>query len=524
MALSSADFNLTFDYSSSPKVFILQDTSDYAGASVSTTVATGCITNITAPDGTTIYANSDHTEPDIDADVSLINNSISLPLMGDGSVQQGAYSVTYQVRISGASIDVAYDVTKTKTYTLNYSPVSLSIGGTVDCNIPRITGTDNTSYTTGGVAPTVLRDFRIVYPAVANTSDVTGTTSTISTTSVYVVKNSILVYNLTLSSTLTYSMGSGIYIKDLLTCTHKLDVQCDPNLCDVYCGLWKLWNTWTNAKGTTYGNDALTKLQKAISIMSLAKQAIECGKQTHVSAYLADIRALGDFNDDCGCSEGTPVLLTGLAGIVANIIVEAGNGVTVTEVESGGQTTYTVSLQTALYNKLNNMSVLDFAAGTGITISSSTAADGTVTYTITNSATTDNPDSFFYELQIVSNKTAGLVPTLTAVKSKKYGSVFTTSGVSIVNNNASTYTIWETSPNSFTLSSFKATSGDTTPIYPYVQVVSGIEFDVTITSYGTDSVTFSLIERANPGWATYGKAVFLDDNITSHTIIIKLDA
>jgi hypothetical protein len=534
MSLSAVSFNLTFDFSSSPKVFIIEDTTDYAGAAVSKTVANGVLT-ITGPDGSTIYNNTNFNDPDIDCDVSLTNSAIQLPLMGDGSVMQGSYTVTYTVRIAGASIASAYEVSDSKTYSLNYlSGVNVSLSLTMNCNKPLLTSTDTTDYTYLGVTPTITRDHRIQYPQVANTAEIQGgNATTVTTSTVYVVKNTPLTYTSTVSSTLIYSMGGGVYIKNLVSGATAAQIACDPNLCDIYCGLHAAWDRYINYKGTQRGADELNKIVKMTSVAQLAAQAIECGKSDDVPAYLAEIKAIGGFDDDCGCGcdDSAPTLVQGLGGGTANIVVEAGNGISVTSTTAGGQTTYTVALSTTLLNKINAMSPIAFAEGTGIDITSSTASDGTITYTITNSAATDNPDLMAVNVGITFNGKSSTVPTLSVVSSKIYGDLF--NAPTLANDNGGSYNDWASLPVAFTLSNIF--SGSATSYYPTIEVVEstilgasstkandGQRLTARIIDFNTSDIKFTLQTPDGSGYAQSG-AVF-DGGFLSATIIVKFMA
>ena len=125
MALSTIDFNTTFDYTASPKVLGFEDTVDYSGQSVNISNATGVI-KVVNPAGDTVYNNTNHSTPDINPSVSRLNTTtIPIPLMANGSVMQGEYSFTYTVRYTDNTLAQSYDVVYTKTFTLNYTSPSI---------------------------------------------------------------------------------------------------------------------------------------------------------------------------------------------------------------------------------------------------------------------------------------------------------------------------------------------------------------------------------------------------------------
>jgi hypothetical protein len=78
MALTTVSFQTTFQYDQSPKTFKFVDDTDYAGQSVPLANVTG-VFKIVDPLGNTIYNNTNHSAPDINPAVSLIN-SITIAL------------------------------------------------------------------------------------------------------------------------------------------------------------------------------------------------------------------------------------------------------------------------------------------------------------------------------------------------------------------------------------------------------------------------------------------------------------
>jgi len=451
MALSTVNFKVTFDYAASTKEFDFEDTTDYSGQGVSKAVAAG-VFKIVAPDGSVVYNNTNFGSPDIDPDTSLTFSGVPLPLMGDGSVMQGDYVFTYTVQVAGGSISQSYTVPRSKTVTLNYSEPTIDLDITVDCNLPLLTSTDNTSYAVNGITPTInSRDHRIQYPAVANKAEIDGGDSkTVTTSTVYVVKNQNLQYTSTITTLVTYSLGGDAFIYDSISGATRADVACDPNLCDVYCGIHTLWDKLQAAKGTAREEVLREKFEYVCAIAFAASQAIRCGKSADVSEYLVQIKKIGQFDDGCGCSNGEPVLVQGLNGNGQTFVVDAGGGIDVTVVTAGGTTTYTVELEPALLTKLNNSYNTTVSAGSGITVTETTDASGNKNYEVANTLSISTPDILTFDVTITMNP--GKVPTVTINDSKVYGNVFSSGGLSVDNNN--TGSSWGTSANSFQVSGF----------------------------------------------------------------------
>jgi hypothetical protein len=145
MSLTSTNFNISFNLSVSPQPeFILTDVTDYSAQSVAIADITGNL-KITAPSGV-VYNGTN----DIVGSSSRINGTtILVPLLSGGTPEVGLYSFEYTVTEAGTG-DTAV---LTKTFNYQYATPSMSVGATVDCLSPRLTGSDNTNYLSGSVSP-----------------------------------------------------------------------------------------------------------------------------------------------------------------------------------------------------------------------------------------------------------------------------------------------------------------------------------------------------------------------------------
>lgn len=491
MALSTIDFNTTFDYTASPKVLGFEDTVDYSGQSVNISNATGVI-KVVNPAGDTVYNNTNHSTPDINPSVSRLNTTtIPIPLMANGSVMQGEYSFTYTVRYTDNTLAQSYDVVYTKTFTLNYTSPSIDIEMEVDCILPLLSATDDTSYTVNYVTPTITRDFEIQYPGSVGIAPVTGTAQELTTSVVYVISGTPLQYSSSLTSTLSYNFGDGFYVSDEITGNAYIDVLCDSNLCDVYCALRAQYRRWQNVKGTiTREHEELSKFNVMMSIAQLIASAIKCGNTDDISGYVTQLKQIGNFDDcNCGDSNGEPTLVTGL-GSSSTVVVEAGSGITVATATGGGVTTYTISLTSAYLNKLNNAYNTVVSAGSGISIAVATATDGTKTYTVTNTQLQPNSLDQIFSITLAS----GSLPVIASESSLVTGTTLKAS--TLAADNDGSVSDWQVNNSFFTINDFFSSSASA--YYPDVEIIYSLKTGFSLTPYArpynVDIVSYSATE------------------------------
>jgi len=475
MALTTVDFDGKFRYDLSTKQVTFTDTTDYVSQSIDPADVTIVVKAETAGGGI-FYNNTNHGSPDIDPDVSLNSTiTIPLPLDGSGNPLQDAYTFTLEWQETSG---VPYEVTKVKTETLNYSSPTVDISMEVDCITPRLTATDDSDYTVGGITPSIVRAFAIHYPPSVPTADVTGTGSSVYTATFYTVTDSTVEHSSSLTSTLTYDLTDGIYIIDSVTGSEVIQVSCDGDLCDVYCCIRSLWNRYQNAKGNNNNVLATKELAKFHQVTSLAEMigtALRCGKSTHISGYVTEILKIAECDAGCSCGDGTPQLVTGLGAGNSDVTVAAGTGVSVNLAGSE----YTVSLSSVNINKLASTYNTVVAAGTNISSVSSasvTAGDVTTT-TYTVNATDTVVESLFVE--VLLSFPTGAVPTYSLTSKKLYGTTFTdsiTDNLGIlpfldVENDGSVGD-WQNNYTSIIVQNFF--SGSSTDYYPEIAVVEEV--------------------------------------------------
>lgn len=490
MALTTVSFTIDFDYSASPKVFKLTDTTDYAGQSVSTSDANGIFT-ITGPAGT-VYSNTSYASPDIDVDSSTTFNTVNLPLDASGDVLEGSYTFAYSVKDDNTG-DI---VTQTETITHDFTSPTITLTLEFDAGTPYLKSTDTTSYDVNGVTPTKTYSHVLKYPASTGVADLTGTAQILSTNTVYTQRNVPLQYFSVMTTALVYSF-TGYTVTDSVTGTAYALVEVDPNLCDIYCGLHTAYNSMVDAgPGTQKFRSLLEDFNYMMSIAQLASIAIDCGRTQDLASYMSKIRAIGSFTSSCDCADDQPVLITGVGASGNSVVVAAGTRLSVSSSTVGSTTTYTVSLDAATDAILSSIENNTLAStGTGISVASATSG-GVKTYTVNSTIT--EPELMFTLVTLDSN--SGSAPTI-GVSSKVYGNP---AGETLQNPTIALETAsaaaWSSYPIGFTVSDFFV-SGSAT-YYPSIEIVTitgahedSVKLIPNITSIGSTSFEFNI---ANP--------------------------
>jgi len=533
MALTTVTYSSYFDYGSATKQIKFTDSTNYASQG---TVAANVtvVAKVESPSGV-FYNNINHGAPDIDPNVSLDSvNTIALPLDGSGLPEQGLYTIT----LTYQDLVVPATVVDVKTFTLDYASPTVDIDMTVDCVTPLLTAIDDTSYTVNSVAPTVTRAFSIHYPPSTPTADETGTAATLSTSVFYTVADSTIEHSSSLTSTLSYlyDVDDLIYVTDIVTGSHVVQVACDGDICDIYCCLRSQWNRYTAAKST---NSALAQKELAIfsqitNLASMVGNAVLCAKTTHVADYVAEILLLANCDAGCSCDDGTPQIVTGLALNGNTVVVDAGTGVAVSTATGGGVTTYTVALSSVNINKLASTYNSVVTAGTNVdSVASTSVTVGdvtTTTYTVNVASVV--PEEVLAKVKFVMNSAA--VPTITIENQKEYGTTFDTlvqTALSefVLNNNVASFSDWTTKSTDFTIGNFF--SGGAVDYYPEVKEVNIVKpTSGTATSWvkdiSVDIITMSASEFGLRFTDKNGNPVngLHLQNYTSFELIFKIKA
>ena len=457
MPLTTVAFNTTFQFEAGPpKTFQFEDTTDYAGQGVALADVTG-ILKIISPDGLTFYNNISHATPDIDPDVSLFNaNAITLPLLGDGTVQQGDYIITYEVQDTSGT---PFEVSLQKTLDLQYVSPVVDLDMTADCIIPLLDSTDNTPYTVGGVTPVIVRDHRIQFPASTNTPEVTGTGKVLSTNTLFSLANQSLQHSSSITSTLTYTFAFDFIVTDSVSGNGFIDVTCDAQLCDLYCCIRAEFNRFLDAIGVNQVQQNLhfANWQEMIGIAEQIRIAQDCGKGSDIPALVDRVLKLGNCEAGCGCDDGEPQLVTGLGGGSGITVVDSGGvPIIVTPVINGNTTTYTVSLEASFVSKVNGLFNTTLTAGANVTITPTIDGSGNIDYLVDFTPAEAVPDILSFKHLITIND-QGTIPVFTVDALSRSGSAFDL-GVSVDNDNGGT-PAWLGNNTQFTIKNIWSNQG-----------------------------------------------------------------
>lgn len=407
--MATISFDTTFNLTTaSPEVSFL-DTTDWAGQGIATSDVRG-VFKIVAPSGITVYNNTDYTNSgcDIQTNVSLVSQqTIPLPLGGDGLVEAGNYVITYSVYDSNL---LTYS-TKVNTYTYEYVTPEICISQTVDCISPLFTSTDITEYDVEGITPTKTITHTIYYPNGSSGagSPLVAATAVLATGVFY---NGVQTSEI--ESSLTYVFSDGLIVLDQISGSKDIKVDC-TFICSIYCCIRALEQQVMAAKGVNdkVYNVLSNTFQQVMAFAALAKLAIECGKSDDVNCYLNEIKDLANCTDDCSCSGDEPDRVSGLGGLITSTVVQSGGvPIIVTPVVVGNVTTYTVSLSSSFVNTVNSLYNTELLPGTYIYSIPNSTAGLTKTFTINaEGVTVTNGDNISITTTVTNETTDYLVAT-----------------------------------------------------------------------------------------------------------------
>lgn len=385
-------FSTKFNVVPTTAKFVLTDLTPYAVEGIALTDVKG-VFKIEGPSGI-IYNNTNFGAPDITANVSLIFDTVSLPLDTDGKILKGTYTITYTVRIAGGVQPGDYTSIDTSYYC--YVAPSGDVEVTNSVRLAKVTSKDLTSYPIDGVMPTLTRTHTLYYPATLALSPTVSSNAEIQLSYPNVYTGT---YSGKISTVASYVFSDGLIVDYLITAVDETIVD-NKTLCDIYCGIKNLTNEMLTARSTGDFGKA-DKIQETLSLVSILFQlyddAITCGKEDDATNWLNQIIAIANITVGCGCTGDEPTLVIpeGGGGSGDDVVVN-GDSSFGTEVSSntvGTTTTYTVRL-TQAYKELiqsalqsQDLSVSAFrAAGIpeearGILVTPLTSGGGTISLT-----------------------------------------------------------------------------------------------------------------------------------------------
>lgn len=260
------------------------------------------IISITQPDGISI--DGDFADPDIySSGGELVQAEKELRLSDDDTLQNGVYSITYTINVTG------YDTTQlTKTFTLDYTAPSLVITNLIDVFTPSIQCVDATIYTQSGFTTTST-----VRAWSADISYVVSSVQTVTSTQLlfdmdYNDEYYDAHYAIDLSVTVTYTMtGSYTWVSiiDLLEGEAQIDAYTPPTLAELAESLNTMYSeiqagTWCGCNcGCDPDYEAWTRAESLYqNIVVNGQNGDTTGLETKVDQLLKIFNCSGVLNRD----------------------------------------------------------------------------------------------------------------------------------------------------------------------------------------------------------------------------------
>jgi hypothetical protein len=351
---------------------------------------------------------------------NTIATPVDLPVNASDEVVSGQYKFTYNVK-EGAGATITNIVVVDATF----SSVNGNMTSVVNLTptAPSITVTDTTNYVVQNVTPTGTPQITLYYPAdaaasptVVNASQLVANAfytgeqiAKLSSTKIWDYSNKLV------SSTFTSGYFT-LLISDLVTDRIQINVEADNNLCAIFCCLKDFAAKILAAKSnpTTYKHYVDIAGQVAFFYNSIAS-AYECSKTENVNLWIEEIRNLVGCTDDCGCTDGAPILITAIPeAVTASLTVTDGvntvtsantltfSGATVSG--SGGDATITIE------GGGGSGTVTEVTANAPLSV-----ATGTTTPDLTIEQATTSTDGYLSstDWNTFNNKGAGTVTEVT---------------------------------------------------------------------------------------------------------------
>ena len=217
-----------------------------------------------------------------------------------------------------AAVDY-YEVIKDFTYCLTKPEVDIDY--VVDCDTPKLTSSDNTSYAATNnsksiAASSVTRTHTLTPPVGSGITPITASTSSIVVTNVWTN-----VWQTTISTDVVWEVEKWsttdttiwYYISGTVKGADSADVQCENCGCEINDCFEFLYNKWIAALATnpTEERELREALIKAISNWSMYRQAQSCGDST--TTYCDALKGIFSYYD-CTCGEDTDAATKQITG------------------------------------------------------------------------------------------------------------------------------------------------------------------------------------------------------------------
>ncbi len=384
-------FTTKFNVVPATPKFVLTDLSPYGTEGITLSNVKG-VFKIEGPTGI-IYNNTNFVAPDITGNISLVFNTVSLPLDTNGAIINGDYKITYTVQIAGGVQPGTYSFIDSSNYC--YVAPTGKIKVTNSVRLATVTSSDLTTYAISGVNPTLTRTHTLYYPSALVLSPLAGSTAQLNLAYPNVYSGT---YTGKLSTIASYVFTDGLIVDYLVSDVDESIVD-GSTLCDIYCGLKNLTNDFIKAENEADFGKA-GKLQDTLStvgfLLELYDQALVCGKPDDATTWLNEVIKIAGITVGCGCDGDESVQIIpigGGSGSTAVVVGDSSFGTQVAANTVGSTTTYTVRLTDAYKTLIlgalqsQDLSVTAFrAAGIpeearGVQVTTLTAGGATVSLT-----------------------------------------------------------------------------------------------------------------------------------------------
>jgi hypothetical protein len=349
MAIANAlSFTAKFDRdvdSATYNKFVLTDDTDYATEGIALANVVG-FWQITYPDGT--VRTGSFAAPDITANVSLVFNTLALPVDSANEIQNGTYSFIYNIRVGGGVqpgdyATSAFSITTTTPY--DDIPTAPTIGFESDCFYGTIEASDDTDYGVWSISTQVMS----VYPPPS-----LGLPT-------YTVAAGSLTYNFAYTGGYETEVDTlMIYAAGIFTLTYRLKgsiyevINCDINLCSLYGCVEAFFEKVRTMAGNRLGKTTIPPIvmESYLSVMEYLARfqyAVRCQETadaTELYAQLKDILSKNGCSCGCDADDDTPQPFEPICNAAnSQIYVTTTSGAHLTSSAStvGNTTTYTVT-------------------------------------------------------------------------------------------------------------------------------------------------------------------------------------
>ena len=373
------------------------------------------------------------------------------------------------VLINPTLFNGTFEITSVTANTFRYALVNPDIASTADTGTVKvkattvsITGTLNVGVDTGNIIyQNFIRTHEVHYPAALHKPTIVSSLATIIVTPIYTNT-----WTSDISTIFTTTGGDGLNLVVKLTGDIEYAPNCDFDMCDILCCIYKLKEKYVKAltvNPTYAAKIKLEQLDVAIYDMVLFRSAQECGKTAEASKLLDDIMYFAECTKGCGCSgdSSTPQKIVAVCsggGSGTTVVETSNNGIEVVPSTDGDVTTYLLNLNMATIQAALGIYPLNLVNGSGINIVHNGIISGKDQWTINSTATADQNRSEFIAAIDYTNADTLNIPVVSQVLSSGNMLTGTPAVASIGGYGGAT---WLNSNNRFRISGFKATGLNT---------------------------------------------------------------